>query len=996
MPPSAGPDDNATLSQRLKELAAQQGGKPALLAPGGAALTFAGLAEEIEDCARRLRVMGLGRGDRVALVAPRGLDAARTILAVASAAVCVPLNPEASATECATILRATRARALYVPRGEAPAARKAAASLGIVIIDEVGRTVSMAAATDKHAASSAEAAAPDDPALVMATSGTTDQPKIVPITHRQLMARGRKTRQLLELGSADRCLNLMPLCYLHGLNSGLFGPLLAGGAAICPESFDQQSFRDGVNEHGATWYTAGATHQQAILGWLRREPAMIAGHRLRFARSGSAPLPARAHGELESLLGVPVVESYSSTETGTMAANPPAGLRKPGTVGICASDDEVAIMDDKGNLAQAGVTGEVVVRGPCVVTSYENDPAANHRAFRDGWFHTGDLGRFDSHGYLMLSGRLKDIINRGGEKISPAEIDAALLTHPAVAEAVAFPVPHPSLHEEVAAAVVLARGALTTEKALREFLATLLAPFKVPRRILLVPEIPKGPTGKPVRAGLAQQFANVLAAAPAPQQASMTALAGELLGIWRECLENQALGPDDDFFEKGGDSLSAVGLLTLISQRLQIDLALYDLARHPTPRQLADAIESPKPDELQGLIAIHPHGQKPPLFAVAGRFGHSLKLLKLAKKLDPGQPFYALQPPAMDWEQAGCRELQDMAAHYVGMVRRVQEHGPYRLFGESFGGLMVYEMALQLRAAGEAVELLVMADTLPANLSLGDQIIEDSPMAMKQARPGMIEAEAATVRVGHAHVHARKAYLLDKPFDGEIIYFLCAADAISPMHDRRRLWRHFAKGGVKWLVLPCGHGGFYEGPQFAMACNYLNACLAGETLPALDSVPLFAPRLRLARNEAGESIMGYSQAALAASVAPQGCFDNVLLKDGKLIIKGWALDPVTQEPARTLLVFVNGRYVGRGSCGRLRSDLADLRLRYAGFRLRIPLPRSLATGSLADLRLYVISTDGTAALMEYDLSPGGYKLFLRSLRRRGGKWLKKLRRLRAA
>ena len=261
---------------------------------------------------------------------------------------------------------------------------------------------------------------------------------------------------------------------------------------ILPPGFNAEIYFACMRDFSPTWYTAGFTYHQAILEWLRQRPDALTGHRLRYMRAASGPLPAHVRIGIEELLGVPLLEVYGSTETGTVAANSPLGKRKPGTVGR-SGDDSVAIVDENGSLLPAGTVGEVVVRGPTVFDGYENDPAANQRVFRGEWYRTGDQGVIDADGYLKLLGRIDEVINRGGEKISPREIDEALLAHDAVAEAISFPVPHAMLHQEIAAAVVPRSGAQVTGQELRRFLATRLAPFKVPRVILCTAELPKGP-----------------------------------------------------------------------------------------------------------------------------------------------------------------------------------------------------------------------------------------------------------------------------------------------------------------------------------------------------------------------------------------------------------------------------------------------------------------------------------------------------------------------
>ena len=524
-------------------------------------------------------------------------------------------------------------------------------------------------------------AAAGDIAFVLRTSGTTARAKIVPISHHNIVARTAKSRRLFELGPGDRCLNLMPLCYHHGLNSGLMLPLAAGATVICPSDFDTETFLTCMVDFSPTWYTASFTYHQTILEWLEQRPNALAGHRLRFLRSGAGPLPARVRMGLEAILGVPMLEYYGMTETGAVTANSPVA-RKPGTVGA-SPDNDVAIVDDHGEPLPPGIEGEVVVRGAIVFNGYENDPATNQRVFRGGWYRTGDRGVIDNEGFVKLLGRLDEVINRGGEKISPQEVDDALLAHEAVAEAVSFPVPHRTLHQEIAAAVVLYSGARVTSDDLRSFLAKRLASFKVPRVILCTTELPKGPTGKLKRAALAAHFDitpgrdSDIAVTPDVQAEPATDIQRTLLTLWRDVLKRQDIGCDDDFFLAGGDSLSAVDLLHRIEQTLSYQLPLNILAEAPSVRKLERRLETATPGPVNNTIRIHVSGSQRPLFAIGGTGGHCLYLYGILHALGPDQPCYALQPPGMDWSSAGCSTIPEMAAHYIDVMKPIQPHGRF-------------------------------------------------------------------------------------------------------------------------------------------------------------------------------------------------------------------------------------------------------------------------------------------------------------------------------
>jgi len=311
----------------------------------------------------------------------------------------------------------------------------------------------------------------------------------------------------LRFTPADRGLNIMPLFHIHGLIAGVLAPLSAGSFVFCTPGFNALKFFGWMDEARPTWFTAVPTMHQAILSRAGKNLDVIARHPLRFLRSSSSSMPPQVIAEVEAVFGAPLIESYGMTEaTHQMASNPlPPAVRKPGTVGIAAGP-EVAIMGEDGRLLPRGETGEIVIRGPNVTTGYENNPKANAEGWRDGWFRTGDQGVMDADGYISITGRLKEIINRGGEKVSPREVDEILMDHPAVAQVVCFGMPHPKLGEEVAAAVVLREGQAATERELQAFVSQRAADYKVPKKILILDEIPKGATGKLQRIGLAQKL----------------------------------------------------------------------------------------------------------------------------------------------------------------------------------------------------------------------------------------------------------------------------------------------------------------------------------------------------------------------------------------------------------------------------------------------------------------------------------------------------------
>jgi acyl-CoA synthetase (AMP-forming)/AMP-acid ligase II/acyl carrier protein len=572
---------------------------PAILAPGRIPLTYGRLYQHIENTGRALRAMGIGRHDRIVVTLPNGPEMAVAILAAAASAVCVPMNPAYRAQELDAYFAYLRPRALIAQAGIDSPARGVALSRGV-------RVIELSAALDSDAGlfnltGDGEDAPPDEPvsgghvAVLLLTSGTTARPKIVPQTHANICASAQSSVAAWALSETDRCINMLPLFHGHGLHNTVMASLAAGASVVCTPGWDAGSFFAWLTAFQPTWYSAVSTIHQAVLTQARHNQRRLSDFRLRFIRSGSAPLPSHILMELESSFDAPVIEYYAMTETTSapIACNPlPPGRRKTGSAGKPVSLG-VAIMDERGALLTNGQTGEVVVRGPGVMPGYDGDAQATEAAFTDGWFKTGDLGFFDDDGYLFLAGRAREIVNRGGEKIAPQEVDQLLLQHPAVAEAVTFAVPHPTLGEDVASAVVLRSPHVATPKEIRQFAIGRIADFKVPRQILIVSKIPKGPTGKVQRIGLAAKLG--LAPSTAPLRISVaprTSLEKLLAKRWAEILNLEQIGIHDDFFASGGDSLLATRVLGHIYEATKIELAASRFFQAPTVAEVAHHIET--------------------------------------------------------------------------------------------------------------------------------------------------------------------------------------------------------------------------------------------------------------------------------------------------------------------------------------------------------------------------------------------------------------------
>ena len=477
----------------------------ALVAPDGASLDYRGLRRVVDALGREFAAYGVTASDRVAISVPNGPTAAITFLASASCAAAAPLNPKYRESEFEFYLKDLNPKLLLVSADSGDAVLAAAKTTGVTVANISGAMGELT--LGKSPAEGAPTPGPDDTGLLLHTSGTTSRPKVVPISQRNLARSAGNIATSLSLTSADRSLNVMPLFHIHGLLAGLLAPLSVGATVVATAGFDAFAFFNQLSTFVPTYYTAVPTMHQMIIDRGQKKGAEAAAAKLRFIRSSSASLPSSVLEQLEALFGAPVVEAYGMTEaTHQMCANPlPPGKRKPRSVGL-PTGIELAVLDADGAAVATGATGQVAIKGATVVASYQDNPEATKDAFRGGWFLTGDEGYLDEDGYLYLTGRLKELINRGGEKISPLEVDEALLRHEAVAQAVTFAVAHKKLGEDVAAGVVLRPGAEVTERELKDFLALTLAAFKVPRSIIFMDELPKGATGKLQRIGLAERL----------------------------------------------------------------------------------------------------------------------------------------------------------------------------------------------------------------------------------------------------------------------------------------------------------------------------------------------------------------------------------------------------------------------------------------------------------------------------------------------------------
>jgi acyl-CoA synthetase (AMP-forming)/AMP-acid ligase II len=466
---------------------------PALICPDdGAVVSHGELATSVHRLAGLLAGLGVQHGQRVAMVMRGGPEMVELLLAVAAlGATAAPMNPGYTQAEYAFYLADLEPGLLLIQAGSGAAARAAAGERTVVdtSIGPQGPPMLSVAGTQATKEGSFEPASPEDVALLLHTSGTTRRPKQVPLLQRNLMASMRAIAAHYRLAAADVSYCAMPLFHVHGLIASALAQLAAGGSVVTPRRLSQRRYWQQVSAHGVTWVSASPTiHAELIEHGTGPAPS------IRFVRSCSSALSPALLERLEALYEAPVLEAYGMTEAShQMTSNPlPPERHQPGSVGIPAGA-EVRIVDKAGRDLPVGQVGEVAVRGPGLTPGYLGDPGANAESFFGGWFRSGDRGVLND-GYLRLEGRIKELIIRGGDNISPGEVEDVLKAHPAVADAVCFGIDDDKYGQVVGAAVVL-KGEVDTAQ-LRARCRACLADFKVPKVIHVVSQIPRTATGK--------------------------------------------------------------------------------------------------------------------------------------------------------------------------------------------------------------------------------------------------------------------------------------------------------------------------------------------------------------------------------------------------------------------------------------------------------------------------------------------------------------------
>ena len=702
---------SSTIGETLAGHAERDPEALAIVCPGVKPLTFGELGHHIRRIGDQLKAAGIGATSRVGIVLPRGPEAALASLAACTVASILPINPHLAAADLEAELEQGRVDALIIPAGdEVPAwAAKAGGvfevSRAVASFDDVAlRAVTPVIRKD----TSGSAVTSKSVAVIFKTSGTTGASKRVPITHENLLEMARKMQRWLKLTPADRSVCIMPIYYNAGFKATLLSPLLIGCSVAMPASTNPADFERWIGELRPTWLTAAPAFLQAIVDRLRTRTEGPLVHSLRFVLSTASYLADSVRGELQKLMGVSVLEFYGLCEAGMMTAPPiPPEPPRPGTVGRIP-EGELAIRGDNGALLPAGQTGQIVLRGPSVTMGYLYDIADTPTCLEDGWLPTGYLGMVDAAGFLTIVGRTKEIINRGGEKVSPYDVEKALLQHPAVREAAAFAVPHPRLGENVAAAAVLHPGKQATSSELIDFIYDRLAPFQMPRQVHILPSLPVGASGKISRPQLTKAFADHVRDIALPEQP----LQIQIAEIWQRYLKRSDIGLDDDFFDMGGDSLQATEMLLELEELTRQMIAPSEIRAQLTIRNLAQALVRHAVSDQ--LVTRVKDGHGAPLFLCHGDFdGWGLYAFRLVELLKHDGPIFLLHSN-LD-KTTGVASIEEMARQYMPHLLAAWPQGSFKLAGYCHGGLAAWEIAHQLEALGRKVDSVIMIDAFSIN-----------------------------------------------------------------------------------------------------------------------------------------------------------------------------------------------------------------------------------------------------------------------------------------
>ena len=807
-------------------LGGRAGKTPLAVALGSAGrdpLSWGDLWRHVQATAEEYQRAGIKPRSVAALAAPNGPEFLSAFLGITLRAACAPLDLSLTANEYRLQLSKINAATLVVAEGVNASVTEVAQQLGMRVIRmRHSREAAGPAAAGIFSLEPASVGNPElprretDAAVLLHTSATTDNPKLVPLSRANLKATSEQDTRALQLSASDRYLSLTPLCHAHGLLASLT-QLSCGGSVFADAVVDPGSLLETIQQVRPTWISAGVPILKILLALARENPGSFTSS-LRFIRStGGSPDP-ELMDAFQQMTGAPLLNGYGLTEAPGVTRNT-LSMSRRGSAGR-SSGAELGVRDEAGKFLPEETEGEIVLRGPALTEGYLDDPIANQQAFRDGWFHTGDIGKIDRDGFLFIAGRKKEMISRGGKKILPLEVDAVLLRHPAVADAAVFPIPHRTLEQEPAAAVVLRPGAEVSELEIRRFAAVQLAGFKVPRKIVFLEQIPRSVTGKPKRAALTEQFRELGAAAQASRlDRPPTVIEEKLIAIWRGVLSIQEsaerIAPEDDFFDLGGDSLSAGLMLAETAEAFHLGGSMLpeaDFFEHPTVSALAGWIVArasqahQEPVLPNRILVLQSAGSALPIFCFSTGEQDAYRFRHLPQWLGPERPF-TIVCPTHPVRENRLQTVEEIARQAAASIRTLGANGPYIIAGYCYGGAVAFEVARQLMAEGGQVALLALIEAPTP----GYPKVVRAWRACYRFLPSLFSKLAGRGKPQALPAEAWHPTMLwrfrPRMFDAPIVHFMGADVRVSTrlLNDSRLGWRDFARQGFEARMVPGDH-----------------------------------------------------------------------------------------------------------------------------------------------------------------------------------------------
>jgi acyl-CoA synthetase (AMP-forming)/AMP-acid ligase II/thioesterase domain-containing protein/acyl carrier protein len=735
-----------TISSAIGLQATLHPDRPAVVCAGLPPLSFGELVNTIERIGDDLHAAGMGAATRVGVLLPNGPEAAVIAVAVAAHAICYPLDPALSAAGLESEADRVGIEAIVVPDWVEMPASRAARSLEILHASRDARSlgnVRLMSKTGRIERPVAGVSSAQSVAIIQTSSGSTGMPKHVLVTHANVLDVARKLQAWFGLSGADRSACILPVHSGIGFKVTLLAPLLIGSGVIIAAKQRADDIAEWSTDHDPTWFFAAPAYLNAVLDSLRASGRGPPNRSLRFVLTGGTFCPERLRVDLEAALGIPLLEQYGSRESGPITASPaPPAVRKPGTVGPVSAN--IAVFDDSGAALPSGAAGVVAVRGQGISPGYiEALPAGCDvvPAGRspDRWLPTGDIGIVDEDGFLTIVGRAKQIINRGGEKIAPSEVESALLRHPDVREAAVFGVLHPRLGEGVEAAIVAQPGTELTSAELQDFLFGRLAPHKIPQSIHVVAALPRNAGGKVQVSQLVEQV-SCGEHRPVPASGNLEAL---IVAIWQRLLGRADVGVDDNFFELGGDSLLATTMLLEVEELVRQQIPPSALRAVWTIRQLIFVLLRDTPPPEQPVTCVRGGSGTPFFFCHGDRRDRGIYALRLMDLIEHDAPVYLLNHHR-DFLDSGGDSLEDIVPLYISCLLAAQPAGPFRIGGYCLGGIVALEIARQLKAAGRSVEFIVVVDSPSLNARAGLRAIKTLLVAASRILPRGVRASAVS------------------------------------------------------------------------------------------------------------------------------------------------------------------------------------------------------------------------------------------------------------